>query len=239
MTAGHRFVAFLILTGVIISVTAGAAAGQPALDGPRADHADPDPAFAIAPHPDGSATIHVTYTFDLDDDARRAAFEELRTNETVADAFAARFRERLAAVAADASAATGREMAVRDVSVDFRTVDDTGIVEVSLVWEGLVAVDGDRLVVTEPFASGFESDRPVHLVVPDGYTVASAQPTPSTQAAGRPAWAAGTDLSGFEVVLESNGGGSAGGTDGGIGPGFGALLAVLAVLVTAAFAPLR
>lgn len=201
------------------------------LTSPLADHADPAPAFAIRPQSDGSGQIHVTYAFDLTDDARAEAFEEIRTNETVKEAFEDRFRARLAVVAADAAERTGRDMAVQDVDLSVRTVDQTGIVEISLTWDELAAVEGDRLVITEPFASGFESSRPVHLLVPDGYTVASATPDPTDRDSTRLTWEAGTNLGGFEIELEPSDATPVenGETDGGNGPGFGVVAALLAL----------
>lgn len=206
------------------------------LTSPLADHADPAPAFEIRPQSDGSGQIHVIYAFDLTDDARAEAFEEIRTNETVKAAFEDRFRARLAVVAADAAERTGRDMAVQDVDLSVRTVHQTGIVEISLTWDGLAAVDGDRLIITEPFASGYEPSRPVHLLVPDGYNVASVTPDPTDRDSKRLAWEAGTDLGGFEVKLEPGDAttGELGETDGGSGPGFGVITVLMAIVATAA-----
>lgn len=222
-----------VLAGLATPAVAQPSTDYESLDAPvTADHADPDPAFAVAIDAEGNADVHVTYAFELADQDRRAAFQELRDNETATAAFESRFAERMATVAADAAAATGRETSVEGVDVAFRTVENTGVVEVSVDWNGLAAVDGDRLVVTEPFASGFEADRPVHLRGPAGSAVTSATPSPDSADGAWHEWAAGTDLSGFEVVLESTGdaNGGDGATDGGIGPGFGAVAALLGVL---------
>lgn len=58
MIASRRFVTFLRITSVLsMAGSAGAAAGEPALDEPPAEHADPNAAVAVAPHPDGSAHV--------------------------------------------------------------------------------------------------------------------------------------------------------------------------------------
>lgn len=116
--------------------------------------------------------------------------------------------------------------------------------------------------MTEPFASGFESERPVHVFVPEGYSVGSVTSEVDSQSEGHLTWDAGTDLCGFELVVTppddggngsdgsdedrmgdgdgkrdgtTAGGGSDGSEDGAgdSGPGFGVLAAVGAVLAVA------
>ncbi|MFB6119263.1 PGF-CTERM sorting domain-containing protein [Halosegnis sp.] len=111
-----------------------------------------------------------------------------------------------------------------------------------MTYSGLAAVDGDRLVVTEPFASGFEPDRLFVVRGPEGYAVseAASQPTATDDWSGR--YEAETGLDGFAVSLaptetESTGTTTDGGgepTETGGQPGFGvvaALVALAAVLV--------
>lgn len=127
----------------------------------------------------------------------------------------------------------------------------------------MAGAEGDRLLVTEPFASGFSTDRPFTLVGPDGYELTDATPEPDDRTAQSATWAAGTSLEGFAVTLESSadddgtdgsgddradGGGDADdGTSGdpaeagnGSGsdalPGFGPLLAALALAASVAAA---
>lgn len=200
--------------------------------------AHPDRAVVAKLDADGDADLSVTYTFDLDSDAEREAFQQLE-NESVREAYRTRFEDRLAAVAENASRATSREMAVSDASVDVESDDGTGIVTLSVTWTNLAAVSGDRLVVTEPFASGFVADRPLAIVPPDGYRLADASPRPDSTD-GHPVWRAGTTLDGFAVTFEpaaTTGNGDAmdgtdQGTTGNTGPGFG-LAATLAGLVAA------
>ncbi len=213
------------------------------------------PAFVVALAEDGSAAVTVTYTFDLSDDARQAAFEELRDNETAAAAVEERFGRQLGAVASDAGNATGREMSITGVDVAFATDGETGVVRLTATWDGLAATEGDGLTVTEPFASGFEPDRTFVVTVPEGYAVDSVSPEPDRRESGQLAWDAGSDLSGFELTAtedastdgsdgesgDSGDGSSADGTAsaGGSGPGFGPVVAVLAVLAVAGLATRR
>lgn len=160
--------------------------------------------FVVGVGADGDATVAVSYTFDLDDDARQAAFEQLRENDSAREAFKKDFEQQLADVAAEAGAAAGREMSVTDTTLGFETADDTGIATLSVTWTDLAAVEEDRLVVTEPFASGFETDRPLHVVAPDGYSVTDASPAPDSPTDETASWAAGSDLTGFEVVVSDD-----------------------------------
>jgi hypothetical protein len=176
------------------------AGGVVAQSGPAAD----EPAFVVDLHDDGTGAVTITYTFDLDDDSEQAAFEELRTDEEALAEFRDRFDSRLSAVAADASETTGREMSVSDVTVETERIDGTGVVTVSLTWNGLAATGDGQLTVTEPFASGFEPDRTLYVTAPDGYEFASSSPDPNQQSERSLAWTAGSDLSGFEAVATAS-----------------------------------
>ena len=188
--------------------------------------------------PNGDADVSVTFTYDLDGESERAAFEELRENETARAALAERFGGRMAAVAEDASAATGREMSVVDPTAELRRDGDVGTVELSVAWSNLAAVDGDRLTVTEPFASGFDPDRTFTVAVPEGYGIASSGPSPSEGDGSSATWDAETSLDGLELVVEptgDDGGTDEEGTPGATedSPGFGVAVAVAALSVAA------
>ena len=167
------------------------------------EHATPaadEPAIQVEVAEDGAAAVAFTYTFDLTDGDAEAAFEELRTDEDAKETFRDRFENRLREVAADASAETEREMSISDVTLGAERYDETGVVRVSLQWSGLVATENDRLVVTEPFASGFEPDRPLYVTFPAEYTVADRHPEPDRDGERHLVWEAGADLTDFEVV---------------------------------------
>lgn len=206
-------------------------------------HVESAPAFGVDLQADGTGQVYVSYVFDLEESTEAEAFESLRQNESAKARVAARFRERVDAVAADAATATSREMRVADAELDLWSEGDTGIAEVSLTWEGLAAVEGDQLVLTEPFASGFESDRQVVVRVPDGHEVFSTTPAPDEDNGDALVWGAGTDLSEFELVLSSVSDGTedsdGGDTAGGAGPGFGPIAAVFGVAAAALVAARR
>lgn len=208
---------------VVVAVTASLLVTSVGLAGAASSTATAE-AVAVDLEADGSATVTVRSTYDLTSDVQREAFEQLRSDERAAEDLRTTVRERMRLVAESAENATGREMAITDASVDLTVVEDTGVVELTVSWDGLAAVEGEHLVVTEPFASGFALDRPVTLQSPDGYTLADASPSPDVQE-NRLQWDAGTDLDGFEVRFDDT-------TPDGTatnGPGFGLIAAVLAI----------
>lgn len=235
-STSHRHRIGALALAALVVATAGGVAGATTAGGDAGEQAQVEatpPAFVVALNGDGSARVVVSYTFDLTDEVRRAAFEELRANGAATEQFRERYRTRLAAVAGDAANATGREMIVSDVEATFVTSGETGVVTLSATWDGLAAVDGDRLTVAEPFASGFEPDRRF-VVVTDG-SVASVTPAPDSRTDGRLSWASGTSLAGFELVATADGDGTDDGTDGPEtagdgGPGLDVLVGVLALL---------
>lgn len=221
---GTRWKAALLIAALVAAVLAPAPAAGAAPTGE-------EPSFVATLHADGSAAVALTYTFDLTTESERAAFEELRTNETAQAETVTRFRNRMETVAADAANATGRDMSVEEASIDLSTTGggDTGVVVLSVTWNGLAAVEGDRLVVTEPFASGFEPDRPFTVRWPDGYELAYASPAPADATATSATWNAGTDLDGFSLtVAESSTPPSTASPTEGSGPGFGVTAAFVA-----------
>lgn len=173
------------------------------LAAPALAQAEPQPAFEVAVHADGAATVTVTAVFDLTTDAERSAFRSLRNDSESRAEATERFVSRLRTVANATEDATGREMAITDGSIDLATTPDnqTGIVTLSVSWEGLAAVRGDRLVVSEPFASGFTPDGRFVVWAPDGYRIDAASPAPEARNETRAVWAAGTPLDGLEVTM--------------------------------------
>ena len=216
-----------------------------ALAPPVAAQSDAHEAFVVELAADGTATITVTFAYDLTDANERDAFRTLVDDGTARDDLRSRFSDRLQRVAADAAEATDRELVVRDASIDVSTADggDTGVVALSVVVAGLAVQEDGQLVLTEPFASGYEPDRLFVVVVPDGYAIAEAAPAPDERDGTRVAWAAGTSLDGFRVVAQpTDDGGDDTGADGTSipgQPGFGVGIALLALLAAVTFAARR
>lgn len=222
MTAPTTRLAGLVVCALLVVAVAAA---------PAAGHGEPRAEFLVDLDASGDATVYVTLTYDLHSEAEREAFRELQGNETARDAAAERFENRMTAVAADASEATGREMAVADADVEVVETVDAGLLTLSITWEGLAAVDGDRLTVTEPFSSGFDPGMTFTVVVPEGYEIVSATPEPSDRLQTKASWDRNATFDGFEAVAapSDDEDGGDGGTDG-VGTGFGVVIALGALL---------
>jgi PGF-CTERM protein len=198
--------------------------------------------FLVELDGEGNADVSMTFVYDLNSEDEQAAFEELWDNETAGEETATRFENRMSAVAEDASSATDREMSVSDAAIEFDRDGNVGRITMSVAWSNLAAVDGDRLTVTEPFASGFQPDRPFTLTAPEGYGIASAAPDPSSSDEASATWEADTELEDFEVVVEQaedtestdDGSPDEGDTDD--SPGFGVVAGSLALLAAALLA---
>lgn len=207
----------------------------------------PEESFVVDLEADGSATVTVTTTFDLTDTNESDAFQELADDQQVRERFRTNFRDRMQLVASSATNTTGREMSITNATIDFRTVGSTGVVEQSVTWSGLAAVESDTLTLTEPFTSGFAPERTYQLAVPEGYEVTSVAPQQDSQSGHTLTWEAGTDLQGFVAVVEPTDDmgesttaqptsematttGMSTDTSSGSGPGLGAGLAGIAVL---------
>lgn len=187
---GRRSVGALLVAALLVTAGLGiGVAGAAAQDAP-------EEAFVVELEESGDATATLIVTYDLDDDDESTTFEQLQERE-----LAAQYEDRLRQIANRTAAETGREMRVTEPRATVETVDDVGVVRLSVRWEGLAAVDGDRLIVDEPFASGFKPDRPLVLVAPDGYAVGETTVPPTDTADGVARWPAGESLSGFQATF--------------------------------------
>lgn len=189
------------------------------------------PEFEVALESDGSATVTVQYTYDLGTDAEQEAFRSLEDDQGSKTEATDRFASRLAKVAAATSNETGRTMRVTNATIDLRRAEDntTGVVTFTLDWSNIARVDGDRLVLTEPFASGYDADRSVTVRAPDGYRIGETTPEPASSSDAQATWEPGTDFEGFELVVErADESGATGNRATGLSaPGFGVLAGVL------------
>lgn len=202
-----------------------------------------EPALVVGLETDGSARVTLVTTFDLTTESEAEAFEALRANETARERRTERFATRLRTIATRAQNATGRDMAISDPAMTFTTANDTGVVGLSVTWNGLAAQEGDQLVLREPFAGGFDIDRPFRVVAPDGYELDTATPTPSSQQQNSATWSATTQFEGFEAVFTPVAGGASTdegtGTSGADAPGFGIGIVAVAMLAATALFVVR
>ncbi|MDQ2049567.1 hypothetical protein RBH26_03635 [Natronolimnohabitans sp. A-GB9] len=227
-----------VVAGVVAVLFVGTIAMPVAGSGASASTSDRidahEPAVHVELEADGDATVTLVSVYDLTDDDERDAFESLRNDDDARAELLDRFADRLDAVAADLESDVDRETSVVGDDVDARTDDDRGIVALSVTWNGLAALEEDTLVLTEPFASGFESDRTLVVTVPEDATIESATPEPTSSDGIEATWESGTDLSGFELTASTetaDGDANADEASDGL-PGFGGVAAIIALAVS-------
>ncbi|MWV38567.1 hypothetical protein [Natrialba sp. INN-245] len=220
---------FVVVSALLLAPVSGAGA---VTDAPTTDD---DPKLHVDLSEDGDATVSLVTVSDFADEDERDAFETLEADEDAQTELLDRFADRMQETAERSIDDVDREMTVTADAVDVRTGDDRGVVVLSVHWQNLGAVDGSNLVVTEPFASGYEADRPVVVTAPADSTVETVTPEPTDRSDRQVTWASGTDFDGFEatIALPSDGAVSADDTTGGDDsvPGFGSVVAGSAVLV--------
>jgi hypothetical protein len=179
-------VAVAVLAGAVALATVAAAAPGPG-SGPDAiagsDLSPDDTALRVSVAPDGDASWAVAYRVRLDDENTTTAFESLRADVAAnGSRYAEPFASRTGATAAAAENRTGREMAVRNVSVTAtrrQLPAEYGVVTYRFDWTGFAATDGGRLQLGDALAGLFLDDRTTLLVAwPAPYEPTAVEPEP-------------------------------------------------------------
>lgn len=177
---------------------------------------------------DGDAEVSLVQRFDLTNETERRAFQRIRENDGLQTELRDQFGDRMRSVIDAAANDSGRPMSAGAVRFEAHEVDSgaTGVIELAIAWNGLAETDGDRLVVAEPFASGFTPEQTFVLVGPEGYEAASLSHAPDVRDGATLKWAPASSLDGFRVVF-APGGDARSSTTG--QPGFGIAAAGLAI----------
>ncbi|OPY38228.1 MAG: hypothetical protein A4E35_00650 [Methanoregula sp. PtaU1.Bin051] len=140
--------------------------------------------YTISVLSDGSALWRVEYRTLLPTEDDLSDFDSY-TRDLQA-VYLPQFRELMEKSAAQAAAATGRHMAVSDVTgtsaVQTSPTGRYGVVIYTLRWDGF-AEPGPRLTIGDAFAGGLYLAKGNTLIVqyPDGYTVQAAEPAPDAK----------------------------------------------------------
>ena len=183
--------AWLVVAVVVVSVAvpgasaAGTSAAPSAQEEPFGlpQEFDPDTVSLSADlAADGDAQWQFTYRMALETDNETQAFEQLQDDVNAnTSEYLDRFRGRITNTVDAAENATGREMAVENVSVSTRinslNEDSLGVVTYSFEWQGFAAVDGDRVTAGDAL-DGFYLDNQTSLTMswPSGYALESVDP---------------------------------------------------------------
>lgn len=244
MSSPKGTLAVAVAAAILLSLAlpaAGAGPAGPGADDRLAQQVDADSVrMTAALQPNGDARWTVTYRVRLDDENETAAFESLQDDvEDDPDNYTARFADRMRATAAAAENETGREMAVRNVTVDARTqsVPSYGILEYMFLWTNFAVADGDTIRAGDAVA-GLFLDRQTTFVVrwPSGYGLETVrpEPTPELRENRSLGWAGPREFAGDEPrVVVSESAGSPGG-DGGDGLPLGMLAGAFVVAIALA-----
>ncbi len=210
--AGGPLAALALLLLVLGAAAAPAAAGSGGQAGgstfaQTTAPVDPDAVLlAVDLRADGSASWRVEYRVRLDDENTTAAFEALRADvEANESAYASRFEERMAATVGDAASATGREMALRNVSVRATTEQlpqRYGVLAYAFEWTNFATVEGGEIRAGDALAGLFlDADSTLLVSWPEGHSVADVSPRPTEQRERSVLWRGPTDFGPGEPAL--------------------------------------
>ena len=161
---------------------------------------------------DGTAVWTVEYRVRLDDRNATDAFESLREDiRANRSTFERQFASRMNRTAQAGENATGREMAVRNMSVSARTDAVAGVVSYRFGWTNFAVASGDELRVGDAI-SGLVLGSGTTLSVswPEEYDAAGVTPEPDEQRSGVAIWNPPETFGAEEprLVLERGGGDS-------------------------------
>ena len=195
----NRSGALVVLLVVAIVVSGGASAADDGLGSLQSGDVETDAVvLQAAVDGDGDATWTIDYRVRLDDENTTQAFESLQADirNNTSD-YRGQFADRMRSTVAAAENATGREMAVSNVSVSTRTTLDGqyGVVSYSFRWEGFAATDGDRIVVGDALAGLFlDADTKLTFNWPADYELQSVDPAPDSEGERSVTWQGPVDF---------------------------------------------
>ncbi|WP_262179975.1 helix-turn-helix transcriptional regulator [Haloarcula laminariae] len=174
------FVAF----PAVSAATSTAAAGVgPAAQSAQSQELDPEnTTFHVQLRPNGDARWTIIERFNLTDENDTRAFETTRDAFLAGNSDRALLTEFRAANDA-AATATGRDMALRNVSRDYEIDGDRGRLVLSFNWTNFAAVNGSRLSLQDAFytpdgtwLTTLRSDQSLIISPPQGYTLTNSPP---------------------------------------------------------------
>lgn len=138
-------------------------------------------AYTVTVAEDGSALWHVEYRTLLLTDTDVDDFEAYAAD--LSELYLPEFRELMERSAAQAAAATGRHMEIGGVSGDAVIQESPtgryGVVVYTAIWDGFALPD-TTIIIGDAFTGGMylEKDNMLVIRIPEGYSVARAEPEP-------------------------------------------------------------
>ncbi|EMA34585.1 helix-turn-helix transcriptional regulator [Haloarcula japonica] len=186
---------------------------------------------------DGTADWTVAYRIRLDDDNATQAFEDLRADiQANPSAYTDRFKNRMQRTAGAAENATGREMAIENVTVSAReeTFGQTyGVITYRFQWTNFAGISDDHLEIGDAL-SGLFLDSETSLTVrwPADYQADSVAPQSDERGNASVTWRGQQTFAESEPRVSVSPGDPAGG-DGGNGLLVGGILALVGIIAGA------
>ena len=199
---------FVPLLVCVLFICAGTVAGAPIGSAFPQQDIDPDDVLmSITVEDNGDAVWTIEYRTRLETDEDEQAFGDLKRDvEADPESYAGRFRDRMNGTAASAENATGREMAITEmtVSAENRSLpQEYGVLRYRFRWSNFAAVDGDRLAVGDAVGGLFLDDETALLISwPDGYDLLDASPEPTETRSESIVYEGPTDFASDEPRLE-------------------------------------
>lgn len=154
----------------------------------------------------GAAAWRIDYRVRLDTDDREAAFADLEADVAENEsAYVERFDDRMSSTAAGAADATGREMAIEDVSVSTtrqNIPEEYGVLRYEFTWTGFAVVDDGRILAGDALAGTFlAEDHRLTLAWPESYELDAVRPDPAETQSDRVVWVGPTEFADDEPYL--------------------------------------
>ncbi len=207
---GARVLA-VALTILLVSSGVGAAAELPALQ--TGDVETDTVVLEAAVDEDGDARWSIEYRVALDDQNTTEAFESLQRDiEQNTSDYRGQFASRMERTVSTAENATGREMAVENVTVEARTSPlsgEYGIVRYSFEWVGFAQVSEGQIAAGDALAGLFlDADTELTISWPEGYVVDVVDPEPDREGDSSVTWTGPREFDAGQpqVVLSPEGG---------------------------------
>ena len=185
------------LTLCVFLLALGALAGIAAAE----ESTETNPQLLLELDTNGDANVVYIDVYDLSDSDHREVFEAIRDDPDVRDHAATQRRSGLQETSDEVTAATDREVRVSEVAIETRVEGDTGVVAYQFRWENLAIVEGDRIVLSEPFSMYDWLDRELIVLAPEGEELTSVSPQPQRLGTDVASWPGFTPFGeAFEVV---------------------------------------
>ncbi|WP_435119561.1 DUF7345 domain-containing protein [Halolamina sp. C58] len=179
----RRTVVTVALALLLVGSGVGAAAEFPGLQ--TGDVESDTVVLEAAIESDGDARWTIEYRVALDDENTTEAFESLQRDiEQNTSDYRSQFASRMRSTVSTAENATGREMAVENVSVGTSTSlsGEYGVVRYGFDWVGFADVSDDRLATGEVLAGLFlDANTELTISWPEGYVVSLVEPEPDRE----------------------------------------------------------